>query len=95
MTTDLAIAAEQPPDAAPRQTGPDIPSWFDDESPRGRRTRRLRLLARPLAVVAGLALAAGLWFGGRPAQAITGIRSSASPGRSSRRPSARGCRSCS
>ncbi|MFM7292461.1 MAG: ABC transporter permease [Planctomycetia bacterium] len=71
MTQDLVITTEPPPAAGPRHTGPEIPDWLDDESPRGRRTRRLRLLVRPLAVLAGLSLAVGLWFGGRPAQAIT------------------------
>jgi hypothetical protein len=71
MTTDLPIAAARP---QPLSAGPDpreIPSWFDDESPRGRRTRRLKGLARPLAVFAALVAALALWYGGRPALAIT------------------------
>jgi hypothetical protein len=71
MTTDLTIADEEPQAIA---SGPDrreIPVWFDDESPRGRRQRRLRWLARPLAVLVALGIAATLWYGGRPAPAIT------------------------
>ena len=71
MTTDLPIAAARP---QPLSAGPDpreIPSWFDDESPQGRRKRRLKRFARPLAVLGALGSAAALWYGGRPAPAIT------------------------
>jgi hypothetical protein len=71
MTTDLPIAAARPQALSAGPDPREIPSWFDDESPRGRRTRRLKGLVRPLAVLAALGIALALWYGGRPAPAIT------------------------
>ena len=52
-----------------------IGSWFDDESPRGRQAMRLARLARPGAVLMGLALAGTCWWTGRTdlATALLGI----------------------
>lgn len=71
MMTEFQQAAVEPPSFSAGPDPREIPSWFDDESPRGRRTRRLRRFARPLAVVAALGGAAALWYGDRPAAAIT------------------------
>jgi len=71
MTTDPPTAAERPQALSAVHDAHAIPTWFDDESPRGRRQRRLRRLAWPIAAVALLGFAAMLWYGGRQAPAIT------------------------
>jgi hypothetical protein len=63
MKTDTAHDVSSP---EPRLAGDGLPPWLADNSVAGRRTR----LAWPGAVIAALALAAGLWAAGRPASAI-------------------------
>jgi hypothetical protein len=47
-----------------------IPSWFDDESPRGHRRKRLARYRRPLAAIAAISLTALCWKLGHPSLAI-------------------------
>ena len=47
-----------------------IPTWFDDESPRGRRRRNLVRYRRPLAALAAVSLAALFWKLGHTSLAI-------------------------
>jgi hypothetical protein len=63
MKTDTAHDVSSP---EPRLAGDGLPPWLADNSVAGRRTR----FAWPGAVIAALALAAGLWAAGRPASAI-------------------------
>ena len=74
MTADPLPASQNAPPAAQRRVStveaPGIPSWFDDETPRGRRRRRLVGLWRPAAGLAAAALAGALWLADRQAAAI-------------------------
>lgn len=74
MSTDLLPAGlVDPLPEAPQPVvdGDGIPSWFDDESPRGRRRKRLVRLWRPAVVLLAAAVAGGLWLAGQEAVAIS------------------------
>jgi uncharacterized protein YceK len=73
MTADPLPASQNAIPAAQRVStvaAPGIPSWFDDETPRGRRRKRLVGLWRPAVGLAAAALAGGLWLADRQAAAI-------------------------
>lgn len=74
MSTDLlpaGLSTAAPADGNPVVDGDGIPSWFDDEHPRGRRRKWSVTLKRPAAVLATGAVAGMLWMAGWQTLAIS------------------------
>jgi hypothetical protein len=74
MSTDLlpaGLVATAPADENAFVHGDGIPSWFDDENPRGRRRKWLGKFKQPAVALGALALAGGLWLAGWQSSAIS------------------------